>query len=293
MSAIPPRPAGGSAARRAERARRFLELHRGPRILVLPNAWDAASARIFEEAGFPAVATTSAGVAFSLGFPDGERAPFSQVLAAVARIVAAVAIPVSADIESGYGPTPADVAESCRAMMAAGAVGVNLEDGTGDPTRPLEDAQLHAERIRAARESAESAGGLVINARTDVYLRAVGEPATRFAETVRRANAYRAAGADCLFVPGVADAETIGRLAREIAGPVNVLAVPGTPPVAELERLGAARVSVGSGPMRASLGFLRGLALELAQRGTYSRLAGESVSYAEANALFRRSEPSF
>jgi 2-methylisocitrate lyase-like PEP mutase family enzyme len=173
-------------------------------------------------------------------------------------------------------------------VIAAGAVGVNLEDGTGDPARPLDELELHADRIRAVKEAAVSAGaGLVVNARTDVFLAAVGEAETRFPETVRRCNAYRRAGADCTFVPGVTDRETIGRLAREIEGPLNILAVPTTPSAGELERLGVARVSLGSGPMRATLGFLRGLAHEVSERGTWTRLAGESLPYAEANALFR------
>jgi 2-methylisocitrate lyase-like PEP mutase family enzyme len=280
-----PRPPAAALPGQAARAVRFLELHQGPPILVLPNAWDAASARIFEEAGFPALGTTSAGVAFSLGFPDGERVSFSDVIAVVTRIVRAVAIPVSADLESGFGQTPAKVAESCRAVIEAGAVGVNLEDGTGDPHRPLEDAELHADRIRAVKQAAGSR--LVVNARTDVYLRAVGDPKTRFGEVLRRSEAYRRAGADCMFVPGVTDAKTIGRLAREVPGPLNVLAALESPPVAELERLGVARVSLGSGPMRATLGFLRGLARELSERGTYGRLGGEALPMAEANGLFR------
>jgi 2-methylisocitrate lyase-like PEP mutase family enzyme len=284
----PPRSAGGSASEQAERARRFLELHHRPRILVLPNAWDAASARIFEEARFPAVATTSAGMAFSLGFPDGERVPFADVIGAVGRIVRAVGIPVSADLESGFGESPACVAESCREVIAAGAVGVNLEDGTGNPARPLDDPELHADRVRAVKEAAASAGAeLVINARTDVYLAAVGAPEMRFPETVARCNAYLRAGADCVFVPGVTDRETIGRLTRDIEGPLNILAVPSAPTVGELESLGVARVSLGSGPMRATLGFLRGLAREVSGHGTWTRLAGEALPYAEANALFR------
>jgi len=285
VSSDRPRPPAAALPGQAARAVRFLELHQGPRILVLPNAWDAASARIFEETGFPALGTTSAGVAFSLGFPDGERVSFSDVIAVITRIVRAVAIPVSADLESGFGQTPVKVAESCRAAIEAGAVGVNLEDGTGDPHRPLEDAELHADRIRAVKEAAGRR--LVVNARTDVYLRAVGDPKARLGETLRRSQAYRRAGADCVFVPGVTDGETIGRLAREIPGPLNVLAGPQSPPVAELERLGVARVSVGSGPMRATLGFLRGLARELSESGTYGRLGGEALPMAEANGLFR------
>lgn len=273
-----------------ERAKRFLELHRGPAILVLPNAWDSASARLFEEEGFSAIATTSAGVAHALGFPDGERVPFPEMVAAVERIVRAVRVPVTADIESGFGQTAKAVGENVRLTLEAGAVGVNLEDGTGDKASPLAPISLHSDRVRAARDAGTTAGiGLVVNARTDVYLDAVGEPAARFDEAVRRANAYRKAGADCLFVPGVADAETIERLVAAIDGPLNVLATAASPPLPELQRLGVARVSLGSAPMRASLGLLRRIARELHGTGTYGTLTEGALTYPEANRLFTRS----
>jgi 2-methylisocitrate lyase-like PEP mutase family enzyme len=271
-----------------ERAARFRALHGGPGILLLCNVWDAASARIVEEAGFPAVATTSAGIAWSLGFADGEHAPFEDVIGVVRRVVAAVGVPVSADIEAGFGETPREAALSCLAVLEAGAVGVNLEDGTAGKDR-LVPIPLHCEKIRAAREAAAGAGrDLVINARTDVFLDQIGDPETRFQEAVRRSNAFRAAGADCLFVPGVADEATIGRLVEAIDGPVNILAGPQSPPVATLARLQVARVSLGSGPARASLGHLRRVARELAGGGTYSAIASDAISYAEANDLFTR-----
>jgi 2-methylisocitrate lyase-like PEP mutase family enzyme len=269
-----------------ERAARFRAFHGGPGILLLCNVWDAASARVVEEAGFPAVATTSAGIAWSLGYADGEHAPFSEVIAAVRRVVAAVRIPVSADIEAGFGGTPGEAALSCLAVLEAGAVGVNLEDGTAGKDR-LVPVPLQCEKIRAAKEAAADAGGdLVVNARTDGFLHQIGDPATRFEEAVRRCNAFRAAGADCLFVPGVTDEETIGRLVAAIDGPVNILAGPGSPPVAALSRLGVARVSLGSGPARACLGHLRRVARELAEQGTYSAIASDAISYSEANNLF-------
>jgi 2-methylisocitrate lyase-like PEP mutase family enzyme len=277
------------AAEQRDRAARFLRLHQGPRILLLPNAWDAASARLLEEAGCSAVATTSAGLAHSLGFPDGERAPFPEVIAAIARIVRVVRVPVTTDLETGFGKTPEEVARNCRAAAQAGSVGVNLEDGSLEGDRPLIDVALACDKIQAVREAVAGAGlALVINARTDVYLRGVGELETRLAEAIRRCQAYRAAGADCLFVPGVTDPETIGRLAREVGGPLNILAGPAAPPVAELSRLGVARVSLGSGPMRATLGLLRSIAMELLGPGTYSALSSAAIPYDEANELFTR-----
>ena len=269
-----------------ERAARFRALHGGPEILLLCNVWDAASARVVEEAGFPTVATTSAGVAWSLGYADGEHAPFEDVVAVVRRVVGAVGVPVSADIEAGFGETPGQAARSCLAVLEAGAVGVNLEDGTAGKER-LVPIPLQCEKIRAAKEAAAGAGkDLVINARTDVFLDEIGDPATRFEEAVGRSNAFRAAGADCLFVPGVTDEATIARLVEAIDGPVNILAEPQSPPVATLSRLRVARVSLGSGAARAALGHLRRVARELAENGTYSAIASDAISYAEANSLF-------
>ena len=270
------------------RADRFLALHGGPEVLLLCIAWDAASARVVEDAGFPAVATTSAGIANSLGYADEENAPFEEVAATVRRIVRVVRVPVSADIEAGFGETPSAVAESCLAILEAGAVGVNLEDRTRDPRR-LAEIPVQCEKIRAVQAAAAQSGGrLIVNARTDVYLGSIGSPESRFDEAVERCNAYRAAGADCLFVPGVADERTIAHLVEAIDGPVNVLAVPGTPPVARLVALGVRRVSLGSGPMRATLGHLRRIARELLESGTCATMASGTVSYAEANALFDR-----
>jgi len=249
---------------------------------------DAASARLFEEAGFPAIGTTSAGIAFSLGFPDGEHVPFAEVVEVVRRIVRAVRVPVSADIEAGFGETPEEVARSCQAILETGAVGVNLEDRSRDRTR-LAGIALQSDRIQAVKEAASRAGGaIVVNARTDVFLGSIGAPESRFDEAVRRCRAYRAAGADCLFVPGVAEEETIARLVRAIDGPLNILAGAATPPVARLASLGVSRMSLGSGPMRASLGLLRRIAKELLETGTYAALTSDAVPYDEANRLFAR-----
>lgn len=271
------------------KAERFRELHRGSGALILVNVWDVASARMIEEAGFPAAATTSAGIAAVLGYPDGEHISRREMLEMVRRIARAVRLPVSADLEAGYGTAPKELAETARELLTTGAIGMNLEDSTRDPRRPLVEISLQVEKLRAIREVADAAGvPLVINARTDVYLAATGEPATRLAEAVRRANAYREAGADCLFVPGVRDAATIAALAREIHGPLNILAGPGTPSVPELERLGVKRVSLGSTPYRACLTLFQKLAREARESGTYTGMAG-SLSHEVVNRLLARS----
>jgi 2-methylisocitrate lyase-like PEP mutase family enzyme len=272
----------------AELARQFLELHRGPRILVLPNAWDVASARIFEDAGFPAIGTSSAGVAFSLGYPDGQKIPREEMLAVVRRIAEAVDVPVTADVEAGFGSTPEEVADTAGEVIAAGAVGMNLEDGVEGKPDLLADVNRQMEIIRAVLEVAESAGvPFVLNARTDIFLYCIGPRETRLARAIDRLNAYRAAGAPALFAPGVKDKETIAQLARGLAGPLNILATIGTPPIADLQQLGVARVSVGSGPMRATLGFLGRMARQLREEGVFTLMTDGALPYADANRLFR------
>jgi 2-methylisocitrate lyase-like PEP mutase family enzyme len=272
----------------ADKAIQFRQRHRGPEVLVLPNAWDVASARIFEDAGFPAIATTSAGIAFSLGYPDGQRIPREEMFARIARIARAVKVPVSADIEAGYGSTPEDAARTTRELLQTGAIGMNLEDTSGDPADPLLDVALAVEKIKAARAAAVELGvPVVVNARTDVYLLGSGELEAQYSEASQRLIAYRDAGADCVFAPGLKDAETIGRLVKDIQCPLNILAVAGIPPIPELEKLGVARVSLGSGPMRGTLGLLRRIAEELKRTGTYSALDG-AVPYAEVNAILDR-----
>jgi 2-methylisocitrate lyase-like PEP mutase family enzyme len=269
----------------SNKAAQFRQLHRGPGVLILPNAWDVASARIFEDAGFPAIATTSAGIAFSLGHPDGQRIPREEMMARIARITRAVHVPVSADVESGYGSTPDDVARTTRELIEAGVIGMNLEDASGRHDRPLSSLELALEKIKAAREtSLQMQAQIVVNARTDVFLLPGGNPDADYSEGLRRLLAFRDAGADCVFAPGLKDAETIGKLARAVECPLNILAVPGAPSIPELAALGVARVSVGSGPMRATLGLLRSLSEELRTSGTYETMSG-AVPYAEVNKL--------
>jgi len=267
------------------KAAQFRQLHRGPAVLILPNAWDVSSARIFEEAGFPAIATTSAGIAFSLGYPDGQRIPREEMMARISRIARAVHVPVTADVESGYGSSPEDAARTARELVQAGVVGMNLEDASGRRDQPLSSLELAVEKIKAAREAAlQLQAQIVVNARTDIYLLPGGNPDADYSEAVRRLLAFRDAGADCVFAPGLKDAETIRRLAKAVECPLNILAGPGTPSIPELANLGVARVSLGSGPMRATLGLLRRMAEELKSSGTYSAMEG-AVPYAEVNRL--------
>src|SRR5438552_12307553 len=238
----------------AEKAEQFRKLHHGPRMLVLANAWDVVSARILEECGHPAIATSSAAVAFSRGYPDGQRISRDEMLDVVARIARAVRAPVTADLEAGYGTTVKDMAETVKATIGAGAIGMNLEDVTGDDESSHVALPLQVEKIRAIRETAKSLGvPFVLNARTDVYLMPIGPEATRFERTVERLRAYRDAGASCLFAPGVYDRDTIAKLLKAAEAPLNILANPACPPIAELERIGVARVSAGSGLMRAAM----------------------------------------
>jgi 2-methylisocitrate lyase-like PEP mutase family enzyme len=263
----------------------FRDLHRGPRILVLPNAWDAASARMIEAAGAKAIATSSAGVAFALGYPDGQRIPRDEMLDMVRRIAAQVRVPVTADLEAGYGTRPAEVAETVRRAIDAGAVGMNLEDATEDPASPLFELSLAAERVRAACRAAEDLGvAFTLNARTDVFLGNVGDPGSRPEHALKRLAAYRDAGAGCLFAPGVTDRATIETLVGELKAPLNILGVPGGPGVRELERLGVRRVSVGSAVARASYTHAKRATEELLGPGTFQTLAG-GIPFNELNRM--------
>lgn len=278
--------AGQEQRRKAEL---FLKLHHAPPILLLPNVWDVASARIFEIEGFKALGTTSAGIAATLGYPDGQRMSLAENLSVVERIVQRVNLPISADMEAGYATTVEGVVGSAQAVLRAGAVGLNLEDSTGDAAEPLFDESLQAEKIRVIREMAAKEGvPLVINARTDVCLISADAPTQCLRHAARRANAYLNAGADCAFVPdtGSLDADAVAQLVKEIDGPVNVIAGPATPPLAELESLGVARVSVGPRPMRALLALLRRITREWSAQGTYSQMLEDALTYAEVNAMF-------
>lgn len=273
---------------RQDKADAFHRLHAGDGILVLVNAWDAASARILEEAGSPAIATTSAGVAWSLGYPDGEQIGRPELLEACARICRAVTAPVSVDIERGYGKTPAEAAATARALLDLGVVGLNIEDGIIPGTNELVSAGILSEKISAIRAAAEEAGvRLFINARIDTYFVPAADPHARFEETVRRAQKYSAAGADGIFVPGLESLEEMERMARLLTRPLNIYAgYAGLPPVDELRRAGIRRVSLGCGPLQAALALTRRIARETLTDGTYTAMTGDMLSHAEANGLF-------
>jgi 2-methylisocitrate lyase-like PEP mutase family enzyme len=273
----------------ALKAEQLRKLHRGPRMLVLPNAWDVISARIVEELGFPAIATTSAGIAATLGYPDGQKISREEMLVVVARIAKAVHVPVTADVEAGYGVTIDDMTQTVKAVVAAGAVGMNLEDVIAGDGGSQVDLALQVEKIRAIRRATESLGvPLVLNARTDIYLIPIGPVETRFDRTVERLRAYREAGADCLFAPGLKKPDTIAKLVRAVNGPLNILLMPGMPTLRELENMGVARASAGSGVMRATLGLTRRIAKEMLEAGTYASMLEDTVPFAEVNELLAR-----
>lgn len=273
------------------RAERFVELHREG-CFLLPNAWDPGSARILESAGFAAVATTSAGVAFSLGRPDHDffaehddgRVDRETMLRRVGEIVAQVSVPVSADLEEGYGPDPETVASTISLALAAGTAGGNIEDFTGERARPLYDAAHAADRIRAARAAVDASGEpFVLVGRTDVLI-----TEGTLDDAIRRANAYLAAGAHCAFIPGASDATTIGTLVRELDGPLNVvMGLTGNAlSLDDLAALGVRRVTVGGSIARAMYRHLRDAAQELAERGTFS-YGDNQLSQSDLNALFK------
>ena len=282
---LPDSPPAHPAPGLREKAELLRSLHVPGRPLLLANAWDAASAAAGAAAGAPAIATTSAGLAWSLGVADGDRIDRDLALGAVARIAAAVDVPVTADVERGFGADAAGVADTARGVLAAGAVGVNIEDSVSGGLRPVAEA---AERVAAARAAADEAGvPLYVNARTDVFLRGIGEPGERVDLTLERAAAYLAAGASGIFVPGVADLETIAVLTKAIAAPVNVLGGSGSPPVAELAGAGVARVSLGASVASAAYRLAARATGELLTTGTYDAVR-DTYDWTGIQGLFTR-----
>jgi 2-methylisocitrate lyase-like PEP mutase family enzyme len=264
---------------RPQDANSFHALHAD--FLVLPNAWDVASAKVMELAGAKAIATTSAGVAWSHGYADGHHLPIGKLVETIAAIARVTALPISADAEAGYSDDPARMGENVAALIDAGAVGINLEDGHGAH-------ELHLRKIEAARAAATRAGvNLFINARTDVYLARLVAPEQALAETIRRGRACKAAGASGLFVPFVVKAEEIKAIADGVELPLNVISWTGVPKASDLKRLGARRLSAGTKIASVALRAAGGAAADFLADGDNEALAarvGESVNY---NAMFK------
>lgn len=269
-----------------QRGLRFRQLHTTDSVFLMPNAWDAGSALMLASFGFAAVATTSAGVCFSLGLPDQEAALSREImLEQVGSIAAAVPLPVSADLQSGYGTESDEVGNTIKSAILAGVVGANIEDYSGNSAQPLFAIEHASARVQAARRAADASGiPFVLTARTDAYLTGASKP---FAEAVERCNAYRAAGADCLFVPGAADPKTIEALVREIHGPVTVvMGLAGSLlTVPQLGSLGVRRVTIGGSLARATFGLIRKAAAEMAELGTFS-YAAEQIPHSELSQFF-------
>jgi 2-methylisocitrate lyase-like PEP mutase family enzyme len=273
---------------------RFREQNQAGRLL-LPNAWDSASARVFEETGFAAIGTTSAGIAYSHGFQDAERIGRNVMVRAIAAIVQKVSCPVTADIEAGYGSTVGDVADTVEAVLDVGAVGINLEDNThGRGVTPLVDIDEQCGRISAARDIAGRRGiPMVINARTDTFLLNIGNDVDeRAAATIERGRQYLRAGADLVFVPVLVDTTLVRRVADELGGSLSLMALPGAPSAGDLFAAGAARVSIGAMAMLATLGSLKTIAEELKQHGTWHAMERTFFGFGEADGLFARSTAS-
>jgi len=261
-----------------EKAELFLKFHHDKEILVLLNSWDIASSKIIESSGYKAIATTSMGIAASLGYPDCQIIQLSEMIEVITGIVNNVKAPITVDIESGYGNNLNEIIDSVKKIIATGIVGINIEDSV-DLNPNLIDEMEFCERISAIRSLSDSLGfHLVINARTDSFYTSTGSPREKLAESIKRGNKYREAGADCIFVMPVWEKETIATLVKEINAPINILSNPGIgagilpPSVRELQDLGVARLSLGSGLMKATLALIKKVADELSEKGTYNIL---------------------
>ena len=273
------------------KARTFLALHHDPKLLILPNIWDPLGALLLESQRFPAAATASAAVAWSMGIADGEKLPFVTALEVIGRIAACVKIPITADIERGYAETPEGVAGTVRRVLRAGAVGINLEDSIVEGG-PLRSVQEQCDRLRAARQAADEAGiSLVINARIDCFLREDGGTGEeKIAETISRGKAYMEAGADCLYPILAADRDLLVAIRSGTGAPINVYASASLPPVAELEEIGISRLSLGPGFLKAGLTTMRNAARHLLETGSYEPFTREVISSDEIGKMIEKSE---
>jgi 2-methylisocitrate lyase-like PEP mutase family enzyme len=268
-----------------EKAEQFRRLHDRREVLVLPNAWDVPSARVFENEGFPAVATSSAGMLVSLGYPDGEGIPQREFDSAVSRISRVLSVPLSVDVVGGFGDTPEGVARSVRAVIRAGAVGINIEDFVHSAKKllPVERQKARLRALIRLRESLKVP--FVINARTDALRYAPGDDDAKMKEAVARAEAYRDLGADCVYPMGLTDAPSISRFVKALDFPTNVMVRKGLPPVPELKRLGVARVSFGPTASYAAMGLLKRASREVREKGTFDSLIEGAITFDELNSL--------
>ncbi len=268
-----------------DKAETFRGLHDRKRTLILPNAWDVPSARVFEDAGFHAVATSSAGMLVSLGYPDGEGIPQREFVLAVRRIAGVLSVPLSADVVGGFGGTPEGVAAMVKAVVGAGAVGINIEDSVHERNRllPLEKQAARLRSLIRLRRSLKVK--FVINARTDALRYAQGDDIAKFDEAVTRARAYRDLGADCVYPMGLTDEASIARFVKALDCPVNVMVRKGLPPVSELSRLGVARLSFGPSASYAAMGLLKRASREVLEEGTYDTLLDGAIGFDELNSL--------
>ena len=275
-----------------EKAELFLKYHQDKEILVLLNSWDTGSSKLVEACGYKAIATTSMGIAASLGYPDSQVIQLSEMIDVITGIVKGVRVPVTVDIEAGYGKNLYEVIDSVKKIIATGIVGINIEDSL-DLNPVLIDEMEFCERIAAIRALSDSLGfHLVINARTDSFYTTTGSLREKLSDSIRRGNKYREAGADCIFVQPVWDKETISTLVKEINAPINILANPGIgaglpPSVRELQDLGVARLSLGSGLMKATLALIKKVADELSEKGTYNILSDSLTPRTDAASAYK------
>jgi 2-methylisocitrate lyase-like PEP mutase family enzyme len=275
-----------------EKADLFLKYHHENEILVLLNSWDIGSSKLTEACGYKAIATTSMGIAASLGYPDSQVITLNEMIQVITGIVNAVKAPVTVDIEAGYGNNMDEILESVGKIISTGIVGINIEDSNYmNPV--LTDENEFCERISAIRKLSDSLGfHLVVNARTDSFYTSTGSHREKLSESIKRGNKYREAGADCIFIQPVWDKETISTLVREINAPVNILANPsigeGFPPsVRELQDLGVARLSLGSSMMKATLALIKKAADEIMHKGTYEVLSDAFTPREEAALAYK------
>jgi 2-methylisocitrate lyase-like PEP mutase family enzyme len=275
-----------------EKAELFLKYHHDKEILVLLNSWDIGSSKLIEACGYKAVATTSMGIAASLGYPDCQVIQLPEMIEVITGIVNAIEVPVTVDVEAGYGNNLNEIIDSAKKIIATGVVGINIEDSI-DLNPVLIDEMEFCERISAIRALSNSMGfHLVINARTDSFYTSTASTQEKLSESIRRGNKYREAGADCVFVQPVWEKETIATLVKEINAPVNILANPTigagvTPSISELQDLGVARVSLGSGLMKAALALIKKVANELSEKGTYNVLLDTLTPLSDAALAYK------